>query len=355
VLHFGGLRGRVANPDRCRPAPRRRASPRAATAAAEPQIPGRGESPGGSRRSESDERRQAASARAPATPSLPSPGTRRSRRQDAASQIPTSPRTGSHRPAAAHPAPWGHAPRRACWPLSPCRHGCGGGASALPSGAVKACRGPGVIPNVPVRRSSTWPTRPAITATRASSRAPEKTDPELVTLVGQGAVDVGISDGNQRDPRRSARESPSATSHVFASPERRVLEGEQRDRHGPRTSRAGRWASRAVRVELDSSWRRCWPASRAHGIGLQLIPLPRFGQLARFSRRGGRRDRLPAKQRAGPAGAQWRQGERARPSAREPATRPGPDRERRRPERPEEGRPAGIRGATRARDARHRG
>jgi len=77
---------------------------------------------------------------------------------------------------------------------------CGGSASALPGAPVKLVVGLGYIPNVQFAQFYLADQAGYYRDAGLQVEFQNKIDPDLVTLVGQGAVDVGVSDGTSVIP-----------------------------------------------------------------------------------------------------------------------------------------------------------
>src|SRR5664280_863275 len=227
--------------------------------------------------------------------------------------------------------------------------------SPTPSAPVKLVVGLGYIPNVQFAQFYLADQAGYYRDAGLQVEFQNKIDPELVTLVGQGAVDVGISDGTSVIPAVSQGIPIRYVFTVFAQFPNVVFSkatsgiATVADLRGRKVGIPGKFGSSWIQLEAllaevgEQHERR---VARA-------VPRLRPARGAPAGR-GRCRDWL-REQRAGPAGAWRAEGQRARPATSQPAARPGSDRERGRAEWPQEGRPPGVRGSDPARHARHRG
>ena len=198
-----------------------------------------------------------------------------------ASQIPASP--------AYRLAPTGGRPTRRPGPraagallvaLALVATACGGGASALPSGAVKLVVGLGYIPNVQFAQFYLADQAGYYRDAGLQVELQNKTDPELVTLVGQGAVDVGISDGTSVIPAVSQGIPVRYVFTVFAQFPNVVF-----SKASSGIATAADLAGRKMGIpgKFGSSWIQLEALLASVGLtesDLQLILFPDFGQLA---------------------------------------------------------------------------
>jgi NitT/TauT family transport system substrate-binding protein len=157
---------------------------------------------------------------------------------------------------------------------------CGGGAPAAPTGTVKLVVGLGYIPNVQFAQFYLADQAGYYRDAGLEVDLQNKTDPELVTLVGQGAVDVGISDGTSVIPAVSQGIPIRYVFTVFAQFPNVVFSkassgiATAADLKGRKVGTPGKFGSSWIQLEALLA-----------GVGLttadlQLVLFPDFGQLA---------------------------------------------------------------------------
>ena len=108
----------------------------------------------------------------------------------------------------------------------------------------RADGGPGLHPQRPVRAVLLRRSSRATTATPGwTSRSRTATTPQLITLVGQGAVDIGIGDGTSVIPAASQGiPAQVRRHHLRPVPQHRASRRPRPASRRPPTSRAGSWA-----------------------------------------------------------------------------------------------------------------
>jgi NitT/TauT family transport system substrate-binding protein len=159
---------------------------------------------------------------------------------------------------------------------------CGAGAAPSPasSALVKLVVGLGYIPNVQFAQFYLADQAGYYRAAGLQVELQNKTDPELVTLVGQGGVDVGISDGTSVIPAVSQGIPIRYVFAVFAQFPNVVFSkassgiAKAADLRGRKVGIPGKFGSSWIQLEALLA-----------GVGLteadlKLVPFPDFGQLA---------------------------------------------------------------------------
>ena len=161
---------------------------------------------------------------------------------------------------------------------------CGGSASTLPGAPVKLVVGLGYIPNVQFAQFYLADQAGYYRDAGLQVEFQNKIDPDLVTLVGQGAVDVGVSDGTSVIPAVSQGIPIRYVFTVFAQFPNVVF--------AKATSAIATVADlRGTKVGIPGKFGSSWIQLQAllAGAGLKtadlsLVLFPDFGQLAALER-----------------------------------------------------------------------
>ena len=204
-----------------------------------------------------------------------------------ASQTPTS-RTGPLVPPRHHgPRPGPRAVAGAALAvLALVASACGGGvatapiASPTPSAPVKLVVGLGYIPNIQFAQFYLADQAGYYRNAGLQVEFQNKIDPELVTLVGQGAVDVGISDGTSVIPAVSQGIPIRYVFAVFAQFPNIVF---SKSTSGIATAADLKGRKVGIPGKFGSSWIQLEALLAGVGLttaDLQLVLFPDFGQLA---------------------------------------------------------------------------
>ena len=167
-----------------------------------------------------------------------------------------------------------------------------GGASPSPA-PVKLVVGLGYIPSVQFAQFYLADQRGYYRDAGLEIEFQNKIDPDLIRLVGQGAVDVAVADGTSRHPRREPGDPGPLHRHDLRQvPEHRVRQGELGDPHRGGSRRPQARHAGTLRLGLDH-------APGAAPVGRPDDRRPDRGRVPRLRSAGrggagcrGRRDRV---------------------------------------------------------------
>jgi len=157
---------------------------------------------------------------------------------------------------------------------------CGGAPTGSSAGPVNLVVGLGYIPNVQFAQFYLAQQAGYYRDAGLKVELQNKTDPELVTLVGQGAVDVGISDGTSVIPAVSQGIPIRYVFTVFAQFPNVVF---SKTASGIATTAALRGRKIGIPGKFGSSWIQLEALLAGAGLttaDVQLVLFPDFGQLA---------------------------------------------------------------------------
>jgi NitT/TauT family transport system substrate-binding protein len=157
---------------------------------------------------------------------------------------------------------------------------CSSGASASPAGPVKLVVGLGYIPNVQFAPFYLADQAGYYRDAGLQVELQNKTDPELVTLVGQGAVDIGISDGTSVIPAVSQGIPIRYAFTLFAQFPNVVF---AKASSGITTAADLKGKKVGIPGKFGSSWIQLEALLASVGLttaDLQLVLFPDFGELA---------------------------------------------------------------------------